>query len=71
MFCYSSLKDLPKLPRYKLDSNQQIVIDDLVENEENSNTESPNLIHEEEINKPHSEAEAPMPEREGVNDFQK
>ena len=71
MFGYSSLKDLPELPRYKLDSNQQIVIDDLVENEENSNTESPNLIHEEEINKPHSEAEAPMPEREGVNDFQK
>ena len=42
-FGYISLKDLPELPRYKLDENQQIVIDELIE-----------------------EAEAPMPEREGV-----
>ncbi len=48
MFGYTSLEDLPELPRYKLDENQQIVIDELVENnEENS--------------KP---IEAPMPERE-------
>ena len=33
MFGYGSLNDLPELPRYKLDENQQIVIDDLVENE--------------------------------------
>ena len=33
MFGYSSLNDLPELPRYKLDENQQIVIDDLVEQE--------------------------------------
>ena len=70
MFGYSSLKDLPELPRYKLDSNQQIVIDDLVKNEENSNIESTNLNHEEKINKPHSKQEAPMPEREGASDFQ-
>lgn len=31
MFGYTSLSDLPELPRYKLDENQQIVIDDLVE----------------------------------------
>lgn len=31
MFGYVSLKDLPELPKYKLDSNQQIVIDDLIE----------------------------------------
>jgi segregation and condensation protein B len=31
MFGYISLNDLPELPRYKLDENQQIVIDDLVE----------------------------------------
>ena len=41
MFGYTSLNDLPELPRYKLDENQQIVIDDLMENnaeaEENSN----------------------------------
>ena len=49
MFGYSSLEELPELPRYKLDENQQIVIDDLVTNEEKK----------EEIDN-----EAPMPERE-------
>ena len=49
MFGYSSLNDLPELPRYKLDENKQIVIDDLIE--ENEKKEGP--------------AEAPMPEREG------
>lgn len=29
MFGYTSLNDLPELPRYKLDENQQIIIDDL------------------------------------------
>ncbi len=48
MFGYSSLNDLPELPRYKLDENKQIVIDDLIE--ENEEKEGP--------------AEAPMPERE-------
>ena len=33
MFGYTSLNNLPELPRYKLDENQQIVIDDLVEKE--------------------------------------
>ena len=32
MFGYTSLNDLPELPKYKLDENQQIVIDDLVDN---------------------------------------
>ena len=31
MFGYNSLEDLPELPRYKLDENKQIVIDDLIE----------------------------------------
>ncbi len=31
LFGISSLKDLPKLPKYKLDSNRQIVIDELIE----------------------------------------
>ena len=35
MFGYTSLNDLPELPRYKLDENQQIVIDDLMEKNEN------------------------------------
>ncbi len=29
MFGYSSLEDLPELPRYKMDENKQIVIDEL------------------------------------------
>ena len=45
MFGYTSLNDLPELPRYKLDENQQIVIDDLIENEteieQNENIEAP------------------------------
>jgi hypothetical protein len=34
MFGYSSLEELPELPRYKLDENKQIVIDDLISDEE-------------------------------------
>lgn len=79
MFGYSSLKDLPELPRYKLDSNQQIVIDDLVENEESEGQEVENenikndayIVKQEEIEKPHSKIEAPMPEREGKSNLQK
>ena len=51
MFGYTSLTDLPELPKYKLDENQQIVIDDLVENST------------EDI----KEQEAPEPEREEEN----
>ena len=32
MFGYKNLKELPELPRYKLDSNRQVVIDEIVEN---------------------------------------
>lgn len=53
LFGYTSLEELPELPRYKLDENQQIVIDDLVK-EESKNDEAQNLI------------EAPMPEMEEV-----
>ena len=31
LFGYTSLEDLPELPRYKLDENRQIVIDDIIE----------------------------------------
>ena len=37
LFGYTSLEELPELPRYKLDENKQIVIDDLVEEEEKWN----------------------------------
>lgn len=33
MFGYSSLEELPELPKYKLDENKQIVIDELIDNE--------------------------------------
>ena len=53
MFGYASLEDLPELPRYKLDENKQIVIDELVEEDEE---------------KEEGKTEAPMPEREEVNE---
>lgn len=34
MFGLESLESLPELPRYKLDENQQIVIDDIIEEKE-------------------------------------
>lgn len=49
MFGYGSLEDLPELPRYKMDENRQIVIDELIE--QNSNDIEDKI-------------EAPMPERE-------
>lgn len=55
-FGYSSLKDLPELPRYRLDENKQIVIDELVEKQEEAIEE----------NDKKGKMEAPMPEREGV-----
>lgn len=42
MFGLSSLEELPELPRYKLDENQQIVIDELVDNGEGSQVEEEN-----------------------------
>ena len=51
MFGYTSLKDLPELPRYKLDENQQIVIDDLEKEE-----------YKEEVEE---KMEAPMPVKGG------
>ncbi|MBO6243425.1 MAG: SMC-Scp complex subunit ScpB, partial [Clostridia bacterium] len=44
MFGYDSLKDLPELPRYKLDSNKQIVIDEIIDEEDLNKDESENEI---------------------------
>lgn len=52
MFGFSNMEELPELPKYKLDENQQIVIDEIIEDSKES----------EEINS--EENEAPMPERE-------
>lgn len=59
MFGYSSLEDLPELPRYKMDENKQIVIDELIENSEKME------ISENQEIEIKSKIEAPMPEREG------
>lgn len=48
MFGLKSLSDLPDLPKYKLDENQQIIIDDIIKED---TTKSGDI-------------EAPMPERE-------
>lgn len=51
MFGLNSIKDLPELPKYKLDSNRQIVIDELEENVDNKETnEAPEPKSEEENN---------------------
>lgn len=60
MFGYSSLEDLPELPRYKMDENKQIVIDELIENSEEVE-DNKNQEQEIEIK---SKMEAPMPARE-------
>ena len=52
-FGYSSLEELPELPKYKLDENQQIVIDDLIETE----AQSPSEETEEQENNIESEGE--------------
>lgn len=40
MFGYSSLDDLPELPKFKLDANKQIVIDDLIEEQSQEHGET-------------------------------
>ena len=60
LFGISNLEELPELPRYKIDENEQIVIEDLIEEkaEESKNNE---IIEKQEP------IEAPMPEREENN----
>ena len=40
MFGYESLANLPELPKYKLDSNRQVVIDELIEEDKNNEIEN-------------------------------
>jgi segregation and condensation protein B len=46
MFGYTSLDELPDLPRYKMDENQQIVIDDILEEKEQENKQAENEVEE-------------------------
>lgn len=65
LFGLESLEQLPDLPRYRLDENQQIVIDDLLEDDEKRDIVTEKEEHNEEGNKIETEIiEAPMPERE-------
>ena len=52
-FGFTSLEELPELPKYKLDENQQIVIDELIEAE----APSPSEETEEQENNIESEGE--------------
>ena len=69
MFGYSSLEDLPDLPRYKLDENHQIVVDEILEENEKSEqdelSENKQETSEQKVeeNKDEGKTEAPMPER--------
>ena len=40
MFGYESLANLPELPKYKLNSNRQVVIDELIEEDKNNEIEN-------------------------------
>jgi segregation and condensation protein B len=61
MFGISSLDDLPELPRYKLDENEQIVIDEVLAENDNSLSQNPNDEELESKEKQDKNAEAPMP----------
>lgn len=50
MFGYNSLEDLPELPRYKLDENKQIVIDDLIEEQNEAPTPEREEVEEQKEN---------------------
>ena len=49
MFGYNSLEDLPELPRYKVDENHQIVIDEIVEENENANKDEEIIENKEKL----------------------
>ena len=44
MFGMSCLEELPELPRYKIDENEQIVIDDIIEEKKEISLEAPSPI---------------------------
>lgn len=80
MFGFSNMEELPELPRYKLDENQQIVIDEIIEDKEQEEIqETENKKAEENVTQENNTKEpkemkseqsseelneAPMPERE-------
>lgn len=64
-FGITSQEDLPDLPRYKIDENKQIVIDDIIEKEEAKTEEAPKENAQEEQTA--QEPEEKQKEEEGKN----
>ena len=65
LFGYTSLEELPELPRYRLDENQQIVIDDIIEDNDEHKEESTGESCNVGVAPLGDQLEeAPMPERE-------
>lgn len=60
MFGISSLDELPELPRYKLDENEQIVLEDFNSDNNENVTESAETVEKDSVH------EAPMPAREDL-----
>lgn len=70
MFGLKSLNELPKLPKYKLDSNRQIVIEDLDdEAPEPAEGEGENNKNEEEIDLPKVDKTSNLVNDDNVEDF--
>ena len=67
LFGYSSLEELPELPRYKLDENQQIVIEDIINDNKKENNDDVNNSQDEVDNK----TEVLIPESEDSNEDNK
>ena len=63
MFGLESLDALPELPRYKLDENQQIVIDDIIEEKELEQKEEKEEKEEKEQNESEEKAVAEVEEK--------
>lgn len=66
LFGLESLEELPDLPRYKLDENQQIVIDDIIEEQKEEISQKSEIVENHEMQV--KDIEAPMPEREECED---
>ena len=48
MFGMSSIEELPELPKYKLDENEQIVIDEIIDENKKEESESSQIVKDEE-----------------------
>ena len=48
MFGMSSIEELPDLPKYKIDENEQIVIDEIIDENKKEESESSQIEKDEE-----------------------